>query len=202
MSIPQSRGSRAAGAQSGCQTRPTEIPSPTSRSQLVGSAVETLSTTISSHSPIAVPQPAHSGGGISSIRQANSHPDATASVLTTRMGAALTMEARPRRLQRVLGSARCVPLRGAREGVRTPMERILSMRSVRFEGPAMTRRARGSLSAAGISVMERHASTSWGEQRQDYLVIVDARDRDDAVARVRAAISPHGAYSGFSADPH
>jgi hypothetical protein len=82
------------------------------------------------------------------------------------------------------------------------MERILSMESVRFEGPALTRRARGSLSAAGISVMERHASTSWGEQRQDYLVAVDARDGDDAVGRVRAAISPHGAYSGFTADPH
>ena len=82
------------------------------------------------------------------------------------------------------------------------MERILSVESVRFEGPALTRRARESLSAAGISVMERHASTTWGEQRQDYLVAVDARDRDDAVGRVRAAISPHGAYSAFTADPH
>jgi hypothetical protein len=62
------------------------------------------------------------------------------------------------------------------------MERILSMESVRFEGPALTRRA-------------------WGEQRQDYLVAVDARDRDDAVGRVSAAISPYGAYSGFTADP-
>jgi hypothetical protein len=82
------------------------------------------------------------------------------------------------------------------------MEKILSMQSVSFEGPALTRRARGSLSAAGISVIERHASAAWGEQRQDYLVSVDARDHDDAVARVSAAISPHGAYSGFAADPH
>ncbi len=82
------------------------------------------------------------------------------------------------------------------------MERILSVQFVRFEGPALTRRARGALSAAGISVMERHASATWGEQRLDYLVAVDARDGDDAVVRVRAAISPDGAYSGFTADPH
>jgi hypothetical protein len=108
---------------------------------------------------------------------------------------ALTTEAHPPQLQRVFGFGPWAPLRGTGEGVRTRMERILSMESVRFEGPTLTRRARGALSAAGISVTERHASTTWGEQRQDYLVTVDARDHDDAVVRVRAAISPHGAYS-------
>ena len=50
--------------------------------------------------------------------------------------------------------------------------------------------------------MERHASATWGGQRLDYLVTLDARDGDDAVVRVRATINPHGAYSGFTADPH
>jgi hypothetical protein len=81
----------------------------------------------------------------------------------------------------------------------TPMENdILSSQPVRFEGPAFTRQTRGALSAAGITVVERSRSTAWGEQLQHYLVTVDARNSEDAVRRVRAAIERQGSYSAFS----
>jgi hypothetical protein len=83
-----------------------------------------------------------------------------------------------------------------------PMENnIPSSQAVRFEGPALTRQMRGALSAAGITVVERRPSTTWGEQLQHYLVTVDARNSEDAVRRVRAAVERHGRYSAFASDP-
>jgi hypothetical protein len=73
-----------------------------------------------------------------------------------------------------------------------------SSHQVHLEGPAFTRQMRGALSAAGITVIERHRSTAWGEQRQHYLVTVDARNSEDAVGRVRAAVERYGRYSAFS----
>jgi hypothetical protein len=78
---------------------------------------------------------------------------------------------------------------------------IPSSRAVRFEGPALTRQTRGALSAAGITVVERRPSTTWGEQLQHYLVTVDARNSEDAVRKVRAAVQRHGRYSAFASDP-
>jgi hypothetical protein len=83
-----------------------------------------------------------------------------------------------------------------------PMEsNIPSSQAVRFEGPALTRQTRGALSAAGITVVERRRSTAWGEQLQNYLVTVAARNGEDAVRRVRAAVERHGRYSAFASDP-
>jgi hypothetical protein len=79
-----------------------------------------------------------------------------------------------------------------------PMEsNIPSSQAVRFEGPALTRQTRGALSAAGITVVERRRSTAWGEQLQHYLVTVAARNGEDAVRRVRAAVERYGSYSVF-----
>jgi hypothetical protein len=74
---------------------------------------------------------------------------------------------------------------------------ILSSCHVRFFGPALTRRSRGALSAASITLVERRPAESWGNQLQEYLVLVDARNEDDAVDRVRRVIESHGYYDGF-----
>ena len=68
---------------------------------------------------------------------------------------------------------------------------------VRFVGPALTRRSRGALSAAAITLVERRPAETWGNQIQEYVVLVDARDRDDAVARVRKVIEGDGFYKDF-----
>ena len=74
---------------------------------------------------------------------------------------------------------------------------ILSKHHVRFLGPALTRRSRGALSAALITLVQRRPAESWGHQLQEYVVLVDARSREDAVTRVRDVIAAHGFYSGF-----
>jgi hypothetical protein len=78
---------------------------------------------------------------------------------------------------------------------------ILSRCMVSFQGPPMTRRGRGSLSAANITVVDRRRSTGWDGQLFEYLVSVDARDDDDAMARVRAALEAHGSFSGLAQEP-
>jgi hypothetical protein len=78
---------------------------------------------------------------------------------------------------------------------------ILSRCMVSFQGPPMTRRARGSLSAGNITVVERRRSTGWEGQLLEYLVSIDARDDGDAVARVRAALEAHGSFSGLAQEP-
>jgi hypothetical protein len=74
---------------------------------------------------------------------------------------------------------------------------ILSKHHVRFLGPALTRRSRGALSAASITLVERRPAESWGNQLQEYLVLLEARDGADAVARVHRVIEGHGFYDGF-----
>jgi hypothetical protein len=74
---------------------------------------------------------------------------------------------------------------------------ILSKHHVRFRGPGLTRRSRGALSAASITLVERRATESWGNQLQEYFVLLEARDDGDAVARVQRAIEGHGFYDGF-----
>ena len=69
---------------------------------------------------------------------------------------------------------------------------------VRFVGPALTRRSRGALSAAAITLVERRPAETWGNQIQEYVVLVGARDRDDAVARVRKVIEGDGFYKDFA----
>ena len=78
---------------------------------------------------------------------------------------------------------------------------ILSPHSVRFRGPALSRRARGSLSASSISVIVRHPATDWGGQLQHFVVSVQARDGEDAVRRVREALASQGSYGWFASDP-
>jgi hypothetical protein len=78
---------------------------------------------------------------------------------------------------------------------------ILSRCRVSFRGPPMTRRARGSLSAANITVVDRRRSTGWDGQLLEYLVSTDARDDGDAVARVRAALEDHGSFSALAQEP-
>jgi hypothetical protein len=75
----------------------------------------------------------------------------------------------------------------------------LSLHAVRFMGPSLARRGRGALSAAGVSVLQRHPSVQWGPQVQEYLVSVDARSESDAIRRVEAALLGQGNYGGYSA---
>jgi hypothetical protein len=65
----------------------------------------------------------------------------------------------------------------------------------------MTRRARGSLSAAHITLVDRRRSTGWDGQLFEYLVSIDARDDDDAVAKVRAALEAHGSFAALAQAP-
>jgi len=74
----------------------------------------------------------------------------------------------------------------------------LSSRWVSFLGPPLTRRARGSLSVADITMIDRRRSAGWNGQVLDYLVSVDARDDEDAAARVRTALEAHGSFSAFA----
>ena len=71
---------------------------------------------------------------------------------------------------------------------------------VRFQGQALDRMGRAALSAAAVSVVERHPEPGWAGQRVHFIVLVDARDSDDAVRRVRGALGSHGSYSGFGAE--
>jgi hypothetical protein len=50
-----------------------------------------------------------------------------------------------------------------------------------------------------VSVLKRHPSAQWGPQLQEYLVSVDARNENDAIRRVEAALLGQGNYDGFSA---
>jgi hypothetical protein len=75
-----------------------------------------------------------------------------------------------------------------------------SPHSVRFVGPALGRRSRGALSAAGVSVLERRPCADWGPQRQTYHVSLNARDVPDAIRRVEEALRGEGTYIDFSAD--
>ena len=85
--------------------------------------------------------------------------------------------------------------------VRTQVEvTALRPHNVRFVGPALDRRIRGALSAAGVSVLERHPCAEWGPQRQTYLVSLEARDPADAIRRVEEALEGQGAYAEFSAE--
>jgi hypothetical protein len=75
---------------------------------------------------------------------------------------------------------------------------ILSSRRVSFQGPPLTRRMRGSLSAAQITMIDRRRAPGWDGQLQKYLVSVEARDGEDAVRRVLAVLEPHGSFSAFA----
>jgi hypothetical protein len=63
----------------------------------------------------------------------------------------------------------------------------------------LTRHTRGALSAAEVTVIERRQAAGWGGQVQDYLVSVDARDAEDAVSRLRAALDGAGSFAAFAA---
>jgi hypothetical protein len=75
----------------------------------------------------------------------------------------------------------------------------LSEFEVAFKGPPLTRMTRGSLSAARIRVVQRRPDREWGGQRVAFTVAVEARDAEDAIERVRAAIEPRGAFEDFGA---
>ena len=77
---------------------------------------------------------------------------------------------------------------------------ILISHLVRFRGPALDRRARGALSASRVTVIKREATGQWGPQLQTYLVSVGARDLEDAIRRVREALTAYGNYQGFAAN--
>jgi hypothetical protein len=47
-------------------------------------------------------------------------------------------------------------------------------------------------------MIDRRPVASWDGQVQKYLVSVEARDGDDAVARVLAVVAPHGSFSAFA----
>jgi hypothetical protein len=78
---------------------------------------------------------------------------------------------------------------------------MLTRQGVRFRGPALTRRARDAFSVAGISLVDRTAVPEWNGQLVDYVVVLSARDGDDAIARVRDLVSRDGTYSEFAPDP-
>ena len=75
---------------------------------------------------------------------------------------------------------------------------VLCSRWVGFLGPPLTRRARGSLSVANITMIDRRRSAGWDGQVLDYIVSVNARDDQDAAARVRTALEAHGSFSAFA----
>jgi hypothetical protein len=47
-------------------------------------------------------------------------------------------------------------------------------------------------------MIDRRRSAGWDGQVLDYLVSVDARDDEDAAARVRIALEAHGSFSAFA----
>jgi hypothetical protein len=76
---------------------------------------------------------------------------------------------------------------------------LLSPHAVRFRGPALDRRARGALSAAGASITERQQKADWGNQVLEYVVVVSARSDQDALRRIQQALESHGFFTGFAA---
>jgi hypothetical protein len=82
---------------------------------------------------------------------------------------------------------------------RPPLHPVLmSTCKVTFRGPPLTRRLRGSLAAASITVVDRHQTTGWGGQIQEYLVSLDAHGPEDAVSRIRALLEGDGGFAAFS----
>jgi hypothetical protein len=77
----------------------------------------------------------------------------------------------------------------------------LTRHGVRFRGPALSHRGAEALSARGISLLERRQFRVPRRLTVEFLVIVDALDTDDAVARVRDAVAGHGTYREFAPDP-
>jgi hypothetical protein len=69
--------------------------------------------------------------------------------------------------------------------------------AVSFVGPPMTRLERGSLSVAKATLLDRRRAPAWSGQIQQYLVSIQARDGEDAVARVRAVLEKRG-FSEFA----
>jgi hypothetical protein len=67
-----------------------------------------------------------------------------------------------------------------------------------FRGPPLTRRLREALAAARITVLERKQASGWGGQIQEYLVSLDARDPEEAVARIRAVLDGGGSFAAFA----
>jgi acetolactate synthase regulatory subunit len=47
-------------------------------------------------------------------------------------------------------------------------------------------------------MIDRRRARGWHGQLQEYLVSVEARDGEDAVARVLAVLEPHGSFSAFA----
>jgi hypothetical protein len=72
---------------------------------------------------------------------------------------------------------------------------------VRFRGPLLTHRTRDALSTAGISLLERSPLPGWNGQVIEYVVMLGARDEEDAIARVREVVSRDGSYGEFASDP-
>jgi hypothetical protein len=60
---------------------------------------------------------------------------------------------------------------------------------------------RGAMSAAAIRLVESRPDPGWAGQRKTYVVSIKARDDENAIARVQAAVRAHGSYSDFSALP-
>jgi hypothetical protein len=79
--------------------------------------------------------------------------------------------------------------------------RLLTRQGVRFRGPILTRRTREALSKAGVSLLERVPLPEWNGQVIEYVVVLSARDGDDAIARVRDLVSKEGVYTEFAQDP-
>jgi hypothetical protein len=51
---------------------------------------------------------------------------------------------------------------------------------------------------ANITMIDRRRSAGWDGQVLDYIVSVNARDDEDAAARVRTALEAHGSFSAFA----
>lgn len=84
--------------------------------------------------------------------------------------------------------------------------RLMDLFEVRFSGPPMTRRTRGSLSAAAItSLADRHNSPAallgGASKLHEFVVLVRAPDAYQAVEQTRAAVQAGGIYTGFTATP-
>jgi acetolactate synthase regulatory subunit len=47
-------------------------------------------------------------------------------------------------------------------------------------------------------MIDRRRAPGWDSQLQEYLVSVEARDGEDAVARVLTVLEPHGSFSAFA----
>ena len=77
----------------------------------------------------------------------------------------------------------------------------LMRHGVRFRGPSLTHRTRDALSTAGILLLDRSPLPDWNGQVIEYVVILGARDEQDAIARVRGVVSRDGSYSEFAPDP-